>query len=142
MAPRLSKLLCLALLAYAASVDGRRGYVDRHRQLQDLNMEEEVGSFGHEETVIIAHEEDSTTAKATSRVHNPDGVNSKKADIDSKKAEQFWSEEEIQKNKEEMKKQADAKAKSEAKAKADKEKSKEEGAEGGDEDKLDAADVQ
>ncbi len=87
-------------------------------------MEEEVGSFGHEQTVIIAHEEDSTTAKATSRVHNPDEANSKKADIDSKKAEEFWTEEEIQKNKEEMKKQADAKAKAKSKADAEAKKDK------------------
>ena len=87
MAPRFSKAVYLALLAYIALVDGRRGFVDRRRVLQDVNMEEETGQFGHEETVIIAHEEDSTTAKATSRVHNNDYSDSKKADVDNKKVE-------------------------------------------------------
>ena len=49
-----------------------RGWVDRHRILQDVNMgEEEVGQLGHEQTVIVAEEKDSTTAKATSSVHVP-----------------------------------------------------------------------
>ena len=50
----------------------RRGFVDRHRILQDVSMgEEEVGAFGHEQTVIEASKQDSTSAKSTSAVHVP-----------------------------------------------------------------------
>ena len=50
----------------------RRGFVDRHRVLQDVSMgEEEVGAFGHEQTVIEASKQDSTSAKSTSAVHVP-----------------------------------------------------------------------
>ena len=60
---------CLALML--ATGGNTRGFVDRHRVLQDVNMEEEVGQLGHEQTVIAAEEKDSTTAKATSSVHVP-----------------------------------------------------------------------
>ena len=71
MATRLGKI-SLALLATCMVGEARkRGFVDRRRELQDLPFEEEVGQFGHEQTVILAHEKDSTQAKATSSVHVP-----------------------------------------------------------------------
>lgn len=71
MATRLGKI-SLALLATCFLGEARRrGFVDRGRMLQDLPQEEEVGNFGHEQSVILAHEKDSTTAKATSSVHVP-----------------------------------------------------------------------
>jgi len=103
MAPRLSKI-CLALLGSLMLADGRRGFVDRRRELQDVNMEEEVGAFGHEQTVIIAHEEDSTSAKATSRVHNVDDQDSKKAVHETTNIKESWTQEEIDKHNEDMKK--------------------------------------
>ena len=58
-----------SLLAQAAI---RRGFVDKHRVLQDVSMgEEEVGAFGHDQTVIEASKQDSTSAKSTSAVHVP-----------------------------------------------------------------------
>ena len=48
-------IACLSLSLLAQS-----RFVDRHRILQDVNtMEEEVGAYGHDETVIIAEEKDS-----------------------------------------------------------------------------------
>ncbi len=61
------------LLGASSLAEAKRSsrFVDRHRILQDVNMEEEVGQYGHEQTVILAEEKDSTTAKATSAVHVP-----------------------------------------------------------------------
>lgn len=94
MVSLLSKI-SLALLASVSLVDGRRrGFVDRRRELQDLNMEEEVGNFGHEQTVILAHEKDSTTAKATSSVHVPH-KDATTAVHEIIKIDENWTEEEI-----------------------------------------------
>ena len=62
----------LALCSLLALTSQSR-FVDRHnRILQDLNTgEEEIGQLGHEMTVSVAGEKDSTTAKATSSVHVP-----------------------------------------------------------------------
>lgn len=62
----------LALSSKNSLAEAKRGFVDRHRELQDVNMgEEEVGAFGQEQTVIEASMKDSTTAKSTSALHVP-----------------------------------------------------------------------
>ena len=88
-----------AILALTASlffaVDARRGFVDRHRELQDITLgEEEVGGMGHEQAVSIAGEKDSTTAKATSSVHVPHKDASTK-DIQATNVEDQWSDHDI-----------------------------------------------
>ena len=82
-------------LMFASMASAGRGFVDRHRVLQDVNMmEEEVGAFGHEQTVILAEEKDSTTAKATSSVHVPHHDASTAAHEIVSISEQ-WTDEEI-----------------------------------------------
>jgi len=95
---RLSKISTVGLLLSALLmfniVDAGRGFVDRHRELQDVNMEEEVGELGHEQAVITASEKDSTTAKATSSTH----VNRKDMIYKDEKAtdvESNWSADDI-----------------------------------------------
>ena len=67
-----NKIWLVASMALIATLMmGNARFVDRRRELQDVNMEEEVGALGHEQTVITAEEKDSTTAKATSSVHVP-----------------------------------------------------------------------
>ena len=66
-----SAVLLLSALLTFNTADAGRGFVDYHRELQDVNMEEEVGELGHEQAVITAAEKGSTTAKATSSVHVP-----------------------------------------------------------------------
>ena len=109
MATRLSKI-SLALLASWLFAEGearRRGFVDRRRELQDLTMEEEVGQFGHEQTVILAHEKDSTTAKATSSVHVPHKDATTAEHQTSNVDVEQMSEEEIQASKDALKKAND-----------------------------------
>ena len=86
------KALLLCALGVSLAYGAR--YVDRYRELQDYNMEEEVGELGHEQAVITAEEKDSTTAKATSSVHVPhkDAVT---ADHQVVNVEENWSEEDI-----------------------------------------------
>ena len=57
-------------------------------------MEEEVGQYGHEQTVIIAEEKDSTQAKATSAVHVPH-KDTTTADHQLVNVEDNWSENDI-----------------------------------------------
>ena len=97
MAHRNSKLLIFVAILLAA-VSAR--FVDRYRrELSDVLApdEEEVGQFGHEQTVITAEEQDSTTAKATSSVHNVNYADSHAADhVDNHaNVEQNWSESDI-----------------------------------------------
>ena len=40
---------CALAISNRSMVEAKRGFVDKHRILQDVNMgEEEVGAFGHE----------------------------------------------------------------------------------------------
>lgn len=71
-------------------------------------MEEEVGSFGHEQTVILAHEKDSTTAKATSSVHVPH-KDATTAQHEITKIEDTWSEEELAEYKRQQEKNLEVK---------------------------------
>lgn len=88
-------LVLSASLFSMHAVDARRGFVDRHRILQDVTLnEEEVGGMGHEQAVSIAGEKDSTTAKATSSVHVPHKDASTK-DEHSTNIEETWSENDI-----------------------------------------------
>ena len=113
MVSRLSKISLALLASYGllvAEVDARRrrGFVDRRRELQDLSLEEEVGSFGHEQTVILAHEKDSTTAKATSSVHVPH-KDATTAQHEITKIEDTWSEEELAEYKRQQEKNLEVK---------------------------------
>ena len=88
-------LALTASLFFVATNAARRGFVDRHRELQDITLgEEEVGGMGHEQAVSIAGEKDSTTAKATSSVHVPHKDASTK-DIQATNVEDQWSENDI-----------------------------------------------
>ena len=113
MVSRLSKISLALLASYGllvSEVDARRrrGFVDRRRELQDLSLEEEVGSFGHEQTVILAHEKDSTTAKATSSVHVPH-KDATTAQHEITKIEDTWSEEELAEYKRQQEKNLEVK---------------------------------
>lgn len=54
--------------------------------------------------MIIAHEEDSTSAKATSRVHNVDHQDSKIAVHETTNIKESWTQEEIDKHNADTKK--------------------------------------
>lgn len=69
--------------------------MDRYRELQDVTMgEEEVGSFGGEQTVIEASKKDSTSAKSTSAVHVPH-KDASTADHQTVNIEERWTDEDI-----------------------------------------------
>ena len=57
-------------------------------------MEEEVGAYGHDETVIIAEEKDSKQAKATSAVQAPH-KDSTTADHQEVNVKEHWSDSDI-----------------------------------------------
>ena len=83
MVPRHHKIwfgamACLALVSiltiFTTTTSAKLSFADQehHRDLQDASLgEEEVGQLGHEQTIIVASEKDSTQAKITSSVHIP-----------------------------------------------------------------------
>ena len=70
-------MACLALVSiltiFTTTTSAKLSFADQqHRDLQDASLgEEEVGQLGHEQTIIVASEKDSTQAKITSSVHIP-----------------------------------------------------------------------
>ena len=73
-------------------------FVDKYRrELNDAVLgpdEEEVGAFGHDQSVILAEEKGSTTAKITSAVHVPH-KDATTADIEANHIEDEWNEKDI-----------------------------------------------
>lgn len=59
-----------------------------------MEGEEEVGQLGHEQTIILASEQDSTMAKATSAVHVPH-EDTKKMVHQEVNVEEYWSDDDI-----------------------------------------------